>query len=93
MRQIQISDQIYEQAKHRAIETGFGSVDEFIADCVVSGLNEPADDYDHFFTPEVIADLDQISASVKGGAQTYSQEEVDEHFRKKSEAWRNSHAN
>ena len=93
MHHIQISDQVYEQAKRRANEIGFGSVDEFINDCVVSGLAEQTENFDHLFTPEVIADLDRISASVKAGAKTYTQEEVDEHFRKKLEAWRNSHAN
>ena len=90
MHQIQLSDQVYEQAKRRATETGFASVDEFITDCVVSGLGEQTDNYDDRFTPEVIADLDRISASIASGAKTFTQNDVDEHFRKKTEAWRNS---
>ena len=93
MHQIQLSDQVYEQAKRRATEIGFGSVDEFIADCVASSLGEQTENYDDLFTPEMIADLDRISASVASGAKTFTQDEVDEHFRKKTEAWRNSQSN
>lgn len=45
-----------------------------------------------FFTPDVIVDLDRVAGRVRAGAKTFSQEEFDEHFRKKSQAWRDSHS-
>ena len=38
MHQIQLSDQLYEQAQRRALEAGFSSVDEFVADVVQQHL-------------------------------------------------------
>jgi len=50
------------------------------------GNIEP-DNYDHLFTPEVIAELDAISAEVKAGGKTYTSEEVSEHFADKHRKW------
>jgi hypothetical protein len=46
---------------------------------------------DHLFTPEVIRDLRRISAAVNAGGKTFSEKEVKEHFRKKSESWLKDH--
>jgi hypothetical protein len=43
--------------------------------------------FDHFFTPEVIRELDRASEAAKAGGKTYNPDEVKEHFRKRSEAW------
>lgn len=92
MHQIQLSDQVFEQAKRRAAQAGFKSVDEFIAKVVLEGEAEETVNYDSRFTPKVLAELDRVSAKAKAGGKTYTQEEVDEHFRQKSKAWREPHA-
>jgi hypothetical protein len=93
MHQIQLSDQLYQQAKQRATEAGFQSVDEYIADIVESDVSASVANFDHFFTPEVVSHLNQIHAEVLEGARVFSQEEVDEFFRQKSQAWREAHGN
>jgi len=50
-----------------------------------------ADNCDHLFTPEVVADLRSISAEIKAGGKTYSMDEVDEHFAQKRKAWLANH--
>jgi hypothetical protein len=96
MHKVQLNDKLYKEAKRRATEAGFSSVDDYIADVLShdlvpdNGNNSPS--LDHLFTPEVIADLDHISAQIKAGGRTYSIEEVREHFEKKREEWLRKHA-
>ena len=91
MHNIQLSDQLYQQAQRRAIEAGFLSVDDYVAEIVDSDVSVSAENYDHFFTPDIVGQLDQINTEAKAGAKTYTAEEVDEHFRQKSQAWREAH--
>jgi hypothetical protein len=96
MQQIQLSDQLYQDAKRRASEAGYSNVDQYIADVLVHDLTNndgnETPNLDHLFTPEVIADLDQISAEIKAGGKIYSLDEVQEHFEKKRKEWLQSHA-
>jgi hypothetical protein len=46
-----------------------------------------SEQFDHIFTPEVIARLDRISAEIKAGGRTYTMDEVREHFEKKRKEW------
>jgi hypothetical protein len=84
MHQINLADQLYQEAQRRAVEAGFTSVDEYVADVITNDLES----FDDLFTPQVIRELDQASAAAKTGGKTYSTEEVREHFHKRSEAWR-----
>jgi hypothetical protein len=93
MHQIHLADQLFQQAQRRAIETGFTTVDEYVADMIAHDLELSAEDFDHVFTPEVIHELDQVSAAAKAGGKTHSSDEVKEHFRKRSEAWRADQTN
>ena len=86
MHQIQLADQLYEEAQRRAIEAGFTTVDEFVADIVAQELELSAENRDHVFTPEVIRELDRVSRHKAGGKRIA--DEVKEHFRTRSEAWR-----
>jgi hypothetical protein len=43
-------------------------------------MNEP--EVQQLFTPEVLAELDQISAEIKAGGKSYTMEEVREHLEK-----------
>jgi hypothetical protein len=90
---IQLPDQLYQQAQQRAIQAGYPSVDEYIAEIVESDVSIASENHDHFFTAEVIADLDRIHAEIQAGAKTYTQAEVDERFRQKSGKWRESPEN
>jgi hypothetical protein len=92
MHQVQLNDKLYKEAERRARDAGFGSVDEFVADRLESEFSEEQENFDHLFTPEVIADLDRISAQVKAGGKTYTMQEVDEHFEKKRQEWLRNHA-
>jgi len=91
MHEVQLTEQLYKEARRRATQAGFSSVDEYVADVVNQDLHEPVDDFDYVFTPERIAHLDRISAEIKSGAKTFTMAEVKEHFEKKREAWLKKH--
>jgi len=55
--------------------------DEFLHDA-----DHEADNFDHLFTPQVVARLDQISADMQAG-KNVSIEEVDKHLRNVGETW------
>jgi hypothetical protein len=95
MPQIQIDDQVFKAAQRRATDSGYSSVDAYITDVVVHDLTELGDEtpkLDHLFTPQVVAELRQISAKARAGGKTHTSEEVRQHFRKKSEAWEANHS-
>lgn len=85
MRQVQLSDQLYDQAKRRAAAAGFKTVDDFVADVLADELIGDTPDLDHLFTAERLAHIDKAAAQVKAG-KTHTAAEVREHFRKRFEA-------
>jgi hypothetical protein len=87
MHQIQLDDQLYKEAQRRATEAGFATVDEYVAEMLSRDPVAENEDFDHLFTPEVIADLDNISAAIKSGGKTYTLDEVREHFEGKRKQW------
>jgi len=64
---------------------------EQIIDAGIQAELADSDNYDHLFTPDVVADLRCIAAEMEGGGPTYSSEQVREHFVKKREAWLANH--
>lgn len=88
--QLNLTDQLYSHAMRRAIEAGFTSLDEFLAEIIENELATDTENLDDRFTPKVLEELDRVSASVKKGAKTLTQQDVDEHFRQKSKAWQDS---
>jgi hypothetical protein len=92
MHQVRLNDKLYKEAQRRAREAGFDSVDEFVADRLENDFSEEQENFDHLFTPEVIAHLDKISERIKAGGKTYTMEEVDEHFEMKRQEWLRNHA-
>ena len=94
MPQVQIDDQVFQAALRRAADGGYSSVDAYITDVVVHDLtnaNEETPDLDHLFTPQVIAELEQVSAKAQAGGTTYTSEDIREHFRRKSRGWGENH--
>src|ERR1700683_94466 len=93
--QVQLNEKLYKEAQRRAELAGFSSVDEYIADVVSQDLLEAGGEdgnHDHLFTPQIIAELDQISAEIRAGGKTYTLDEVERHFEKKREEWLQNHA-
>jgi hypothetical protein len=86
MQQIQLSDQLYQEAQRRAAEAGFASVDEYVADRLHFDFAEDQDNFDDRFTPEIIAHLDRISEEMKAG-KSVSIEEAEEHLAKVRDEW------
>ncbi len=84
MHQIQLNDQLYQDALRRAAEVGFQTVDEFVADILQHEL-EDTENLDHFFTPERLARIDQAAAQIDAGLGIPA-EQVREHFRQKRDA-------
>lgn len=80
---------MYQKAKERAAAAGFGSVEAFVADLVADDLLD-ADNFDHLFTPAVVADLRRISTEADGGAPTFTSEELRDYLRKVSANWSES---
>lgn len=89
---IQLTEQLYNQAKRRAVETGFASVDEYIVDVVAEDIAQETENLDHRFTPKVVAHLNQIQEKIKAGAKTYTEAELDDYLQERARAWRESHA-
>ncbi len=90
---IQLTEQLYHQAKRRAVEAGFASLDEYIAEVVSVDVAQATEDLDHRFTPKVVAHLNQIQEEIKTNAKTYTEEELDDYLQEKTRVWRESHAN
>ena len=61
---------------------------------IVSGeLGQETENLDHRFTPKVVSHLKQIQEEISAGATTYTESEIDEHFKERARAWRESRAN
>jgi hypothetical protein len=84
--QIQLNDQLYQDAQRRAAEAGFGSVDEYVADVLQHDLREEIEDFDHLFTPERLAHIDRAAAQIDAGLGLTS-EQVDVELAKRRDEW------
>lgn len=82
MQNIQISDQLYQEAQRRAAEAGFASVDEFVADVLTNDFQNDIENLDHLFTPQRLAHIKRSDAEIDAG-QFFTSEEVREHFEQK----------
>lgn len=84
---IQLAAPLYEQLRTRAANAGYASVDDYVTDMLREDLAN-TQNFDHLFTPERIAKLDQIVENIEAGGSLYTQEEVDAHFKSRRDAWR-----
>ena len=89
MRQVQIANEVYEQAKLRAIVEGFESVDDYVGSVLaeIEAANLETPNLDHLFTPLRIAELDLISAEIKSGGKTFTVEESREVIARHRAEW------
>jgi hypothetical protein len=85
MHQIQLTDQLFEEAQRRAAAAGFPSVDDYVAKVSQQELNAETEEFDHLFTPERLAHIDRAAAQIDAG-QGLTSEQVREHFRRKRDA-------
>ena len=84
MHQVQLSDQLYQEVQRRAAEAGFVNVDDFVADVLRQGFDEP-ENLDHLFTPERLAHIDRAAAQIDAG-ESFTAEQVRDHFQQKRQA-------
>lgn len=85
MHQIQLNDQLYQEAQRRATEAGFDSVDEYIAEVLMHEL-EDAESLDYLFTPERLAHIDRAAAQIAAG-EGLTPEQVEAELAKRRDAW------
>jgi hypothetical protein len=67
MHQVNLSDQLYQDAQRRAAEAGFSSVDEYVADVLSNDLRGETPNLDQFFTPERLTLIDESLAEARAG--------------------------
>jgi PHD/YefM family antitoxin component YafN of YafNO toxin-antitoxin module len=82
MHQIQLNDQLYQEAERRASAAGFVSVDDYVADVLQHDLLAETENLDHLFTPERLAHIDRAAAQVDAG-QGIPAAQVRDYFRQK----------
>ena len=84
--QIQLNDQLYQEAQLRAAEAGLGSLDEYVADVWRHDLHEETENFDHLFTLERIAHIDRAAAEIDAG-QGLTSAQVDADLAKHRDEW------
>ena len=90
MSQVQLNEPLYTEARRRAEEAGYSTVDEYVADVVShdlvdEGLGEtPA--LDHLFTPERLAHIDAAAAEIRAG-NFYTAQQADTELAKRRAQW------
>jgi hypothetical protein len=92
MHQVQLTDEVFEEAQRRARKAGFASVDEFVADRLATDFSDDPDDFDDRFTPGLLAQLDRISQDMNSG-KSVSTDELEQHLADVRAAWLKDHAN
>ena len=91
MHQVNLNDQLYNEAQRRATAAGFSSVDDYVADVLSHDFELDDENLDHFFTPERLALIDQSVADVAAG-NVHSLDQVRESLAKTRDAWLRDHA-
>ena len=81
MHQIQLDDELFQEAQRRAIAAGFESVDAYVAEVLQHDF-EDDENFDRFFTPERLAHIDRAAAQIDAG-EGLASEQVREHFLRK----------
>jgi hypothetical protein len=89
--EVTIPDRLFNQAMHVAAENGFDSLAAYVVELISHDVEpEASDDYDHAFTPQVLAALDTAAAEARAG-ESYTRKEVDEFLANNRAAWLANH--
>jgi len=91
MHQVNLDDQLYEEARRRAEAAGFSSVDEYIADVLSHDFQLDDENLDHFFTPERLALIDEAAADAAAD-NVHSMERLSDALSETRDAWLRDHA-
>ena len=91
MHQIQLSDQLYQEAPDRATKAGYASVDEYVANVLRLELHESTENFDHLFTAGRLDHIDRAAAELDAG-KGLSSNQVDAELVKRREEWRRQNA-
>ncbi len=86
MPQIVLTDQVFDAARRRAVESGFGTVDEYVADVLTEDASNVDFDPAQLFTPERLAELDAAAADVRAG-RVLTREQVDAELATRRAEW------
>jgi hypothetical protein len=91
MQQVNLNDDLYQEARRRAETAGFSSVDEYIADVLSHDFQLEDVNLDLFFTPERMALVDQSAADVAKG-NVHTMDQAREALAQTRDAWLRDHA-
>ena len=86
MQQVQLTEELYQEARRRACEAGFTTVDEYVAEVVSHDLHDEPENLDHLFTPERLAHIDEAEAQIQAGNYLTS-EQLDKELAKQRAEW------
>ncbi len=86
MHQVNLNDQIYQEAQRRASEAGFACVDEFIEDVLHHDFQGETENLDFLFTPERLAYIDRSAAQIDAG-HYFTQQQATEELAKRRAQW------
>jgi predicted transcriptional regulator len=86
MKEIHLSDEVYKKAEAVAAAQGYSTVEEFVSKTIEIDAAEQDGNFDHLFTPEVIAGIRRGMADLEAGSSS-TLEEVERRFALKREAW------
>ncbi len=89
MHQIQLSNQLYEQARQRAAEAGFDDVNAFVASVLQQEL-ALTENLDHLFTAERLAQIDVATRQLDQG-QGLTADQAEAELASRRKAWLNDH--
>jgi hypothetical protein len=86
MHQILLDDKLYHELQRRASESGYATVDEYIAEILSHDPDEQSENLDHLFTPERLAHIDEAKAQIKSG-NFYTSEQADAELARRRAEW------
>jgi hypothetical protein len=86
MHQVNLNDELYQEARRRAEAAGFPSVDEYVADVLSHDFQLVDENLDHFFTPERLALIDQAATDAAAG-DVYTMDQAREALARTRDAW------
>ncbi len=86
MHQVNLTEQLYQEAQRRAQAGGFASVDEYISQVLSQDFQLDETDLEQFFTPERLALVDQSAVDVAAG-HGLTLDQVRESLAETREAW------